>query len=127
MGTRSIGWSSRLIVCVLLFSSPARAQEFPFQSFAALRQKFPADTSTWGSQQYLDYTKALGSVLVDIVWQFQHPAKPKPPVTSRLSAPRNPPVWNGSTIVLPVSYVHDMMQLGFMLGRDVYIKQWRSL
>lgn len=115
------------IVCFVLLSDSVLAQEFPSERFQALRAQFPANENSWTRQDYLKYGQDLASLMVDLVWLYQHPGKPKPAVEARLNAQRNPPVWDGEKIIYPIAYGHDMTQLGFILGRDIYIDSWRRL
>jgi hypothetical protein len=118
------------LFCFLLASMVAlHAQEFPFDSFTNLRSRFPADTNVWTKDQYTDYNRQIALSLVDVVWKFRQLNKTKPGIVSILSPPRDPPTWdrNSNSVNYPVSFARDMSQLGFMLGRDIYIGSWRRL
>jgi hypothetical protein len=123
-------WSARLnsLLAFLLASVlTLHAQEFPFSDFAGLRNGFPADTNSWTKDQYTEYNRRLAILLIDVVWKFRLPNKPKPDIVSVLAPPRDPPTFDGNSITYPVSYARDMSQLGFMLGKDIYIGSWRRL
>lgn len=127
MGKNCSVFFSKHLFWVVLCAGIATAQDFPLDRFTALRQRFPADENSWTKTQYNDYNQRFASLLVDLVWEYRRPSLPKLQVESRISAPRNPPEWLGQTIRYPVSYAHDISQLGLVLGRDVYNRAWRRL
>ena len=127
MATNSSARLIRLFCFLLASVSVVQAQEFPFDDFARLRNRFPADANVWTETQYTEYNRQTALLLVDVVWRFRHLNTSKPNVRSVLSAQREPPTWDGNSITYPVSFARDMVQLGFMLGRDIYIGSWRRL
>lgn len=127
-----IKWSAKFgsVLYFLLATVLAlHAQEFPFSDFGNLRNGYPADANSWTKNQYTEYNRKMALLLIDVVWKYRHLDKPKPDVLSVLAPPRIPPAWveDGNTISYPVSFAREMTQLGFMLGRDIYIGSWRHL
>jgi hypothetical protein len=122
--------TSMWLFCFLFASSmAAQTQQFPAADFANLRAQYPADANSWTKAQYTEYNRQLALLMINIVWTYRHLNIPKPDVTSLLTAPRDPPNFDPDTrtISYPVSYAREMEQLGFMLGRDIWIAAWAPL
>ncbi len=119
-----------LLFCFLLASAMAvHAQQFPAADFANLRAQYPADGNAWTKAQYTEYNRQMALLMINIVWTYRHLNIPKPDVVSVLAPPRDPPNWDpdAKSISYPVSYAREMTELGFMLGRDIYIASWTRL
>jgi len=129
MGIKWNAKFSSVLCCIFLSVLTVHAQELPYRDFGNLRNGYPADANSWSKDQYADYNRKMALLLIDVVWTFRHLDKPKPDVISILSAPRTPPAWveDSNTISYPVSFAREMTQLGFMLGRDIYIDSGRRL
>lgn len=116
-----------LFYLLLGFGMAVDAQQFPSDDFANLRAQYPADANSWTKAQYTEYNRQMALLMINIVWTYRHLNIPKPDVVSVLTPPRDPPTWDGNSISYPVSYAREMTELGFMLGRDIYIASWARL
>ncbi len=116
---------ARWLLFLSLISFPAGltslfAQQLPATQIAAIEAEAPANPTPSDQSAVNQYVIDRTKLMVDIVWNTEHLAIPKPSIDTQMLNYRVAPYITGTTITYPVLYANLMDQIGITLGHDVY-------